>query len=74
MSAMEIIGTGNYMRSAEMEYFSLIMQEHLAHGVVERLGDMGCVQFTDVSVSSPLLHTYTFFRALVSKQNTTDEW
>ena len=27
---------------------SLIMQEHLAHDVVERLGELGCVQFTDV--------------------------
>ena len=44
----EIIGTGNFMRSAEMEYLSLIMQEHLAHDVVGQLGELGCVQFTDV--------------------------
>jgi len=41
-------GTGNFLRSAEMEYVSLIIAEHLAHDVVSRLGEVGVMQFTDV--------------------------
>lgn len=42
-------GTGNFLRSAEMEYVSLMMQEHLAHDVIERLGELGCLQLTDMN-------------------------
>jgi hypothetical protein len=49
MEPLELLGTGNFLRSAEMEYVSLIMQEHLAHDCVEKLGELSCVQFTDVS-------------------------
>ena len=42
-------GDGSYLRSAEMEYVSLMMQEHLAHDVIERLGELGTVQFTDLN-------------------------
>lgn len=42
-------GTGHFLRSAEMEYVSLIMAEYLSHDVVARLGEVGSVQFTDVS-------------------------
>lgn len=37
------------MRSAEMEYVSVIMQEHLAHDCLERLGGVGTMQFTDLN-------------------------
>lgn len=37
-------GTGNFLRSAEMEYVSFIIQEHLAHDCIERLGEVGTVQ------------------------------
>lgn len=37
------------LRSAEMEYVSLIVQEHLAHDTVEKLGEVGSVQFTDLN-------------------------
>jgi V-type H+-transporting ATPase subunit a len=40
-----------------MEYISLIMQEHLSHDSVERLGELGTVQFTDVSPSEMLRET-----------------
>lgn len=42
-------GTGHFLRSAEMEYVSLIMAEHLAHDVVGRLGEIGTLQFTDMN-------------------------
>lgn len=32
-----------------MEYVSLIMQEHLAHDCIERLGEIGVAQFTDMN-------------------------
>lgn len=37
------------LRSAEMEYVSVIMQEHLSHECVEKLGAIGVVQFTDLN-------------------------
>lgn len=46
---MELLGTGNYMRSAPMEYVSLIVQEHIAHDIVERIGELGTVQFIDLN-------------------------
>jgi vacuolar-type H+-ATPase subunit I/STV1 len=45
-------GTGHFLRSAEMEYISLIMAEHLSHDVLTKLGEIGVVQFTDVSAKS----------------------
>lgn len=38
-----------WFRSAEMEYVSIIVQDHVAHDTVQRLGDIGCFQFVDVS-------------------------
>lgn len=37
------------MRSAPMKYFSVIIQEHLAHDCLEKLGELGVVQFTDMN-------------------------
>ena len=37
-------GTGHFMRSAEMEYVTFQLQEHLAHDTIERLGELGAVQ------------------------------
>ena len=48
---MELLGTGNFLRSAEMDFVSLILAEHLAHDVLAKLGEVGTVQFTDVRVS-----------------------
>ena len=45
---MELLGTGNFLRSAEMDFVSLILAEHLAHDVLAKLGEVGTVQFTDV--------------------------
>jgi vacuolar-type H+-ATPase subunit I/STV1 len=39
-----------------MEYISLIMAEHLSHDVLTKLGEIGVVQFTDVSVSTEKEH------------------
>jgi len=47
--AKELLGFGNFLRSAEMEYVSVIMQEHLAHDCLEKLGSLGTVQFTDLN-------------------------
>lgn len=48
---MELLGTGQMFRSADMEYVSLIVAEHLAHDVLSRLGEIGVTQFTDVRES-----------------------
>ena len=44
LAALFLAGTGNFLRSAEMEYVSLVVQEHLAHDCIERLGEVGTVQ------------------------------
>lgn len=37
-----------WIRSEEMEYISLIVNEDAAHDCVQKLGDLGVIQFTDV--------------------------
>lgn len=39
---------GGWFRSELMAYVSVIMQQHVAHDALGRLGDMGVVQFEDV--------------------------
>ena len=60
-------GTGNYLRSAEMEYVSLMMQEHLAHDVIEKLGELGTVQFTDLN--GDLTAFKRFYTPLIRKSD-----
>lgn len=38
-----------WMRSEEMEYISLIVNEDAAHDCVQKLGDLGVMQFTDLN-------------------------
>ena len=52
---MDLFGTGGMFRSADMEYVSLIIAEHLAHDVLSRLGEIGVTQFTDVRCDSERL-------------------
>lgn len=40
---------GSWWRSEEMEYISLIVSEDAAHACVRELGQLGCVQFTDLN-------------------------
>ena len=39
----------SWFRSEPMEYVSIILQEHIARDVIDQLGDIGAVQFVDVS-------------------------
>ena len=57
---MDILGTGGFLRSAEMEFVSLIVAEHLAHDVLAKLGEVGTVQFVDVRARArrPSQHTH----------------
>jgi len=43
------MATQAWFRSAEMEYVSLVVQEHCAHQCVASLGRMGVIQFTDLN-------------------------
>lgn len=45
----EMLGFGNFLRSAEMEYVSMVTQEHLAYSTVRKLGMLGSVQFSDLN-------------------------
>ena len=38
-----------WLRSAEMEYISLIVNEDAAHDCVQKLGDLGVLEFTDLN-------------------------
>ncbi|TDH71278.1 hypothetical protein CCR75_006601 [Bremia lactucae] len=38
-----------WLRSAEMEYLSLIVNEDAAHDCVQKLGDLGVLEFTDLN-------------------------
>lgn len=38
-----------WLRSAEMEYISLIVNEDVAHDCIQQLGDLGVIQFTDLN-------------------------
>ena len=38
-----------WLRSEEMEYMSLILNEDAAHDTIQKLGDLGVIEFTDVS-------------------------
>jgi V-type H+-transporting ATPase subunit a len=38
-----------WFRSAPMEYISLIVNEDAAHDCLSELGNLGVIQFTDVS-------------------------
>jgi len=40
---------GSWWRSEEMEYVSLIMSEDAAHACIRELGQLGCIQFTDLN-------------------------
>ena len=40
---------GSWWRSEEMEYVSLILSEDAAHGCIRELGQLGCLQFTDLN-------------------------
>lgn len=44
-------GTGGYLRSAPMEYVSLLLTEPVAHDVLTRLGNLAipAIQFTDLN-------------------------
>jgi V-type H+-transporting ATPase subunit a len=41
---------GSWYRSEEMEYVELILSEDAAHACVRELGQLGCIQFTDLNV------------------------
>ena len=41
-----------WLRSEEMEYMSLILNEDAAHDTIQKLGDLGVIEFTDVSDGS----------------------
>ena len=43
------MATRAWFRSAEMEYVSLVVQEHAAHQCVATLGRMGVIEFTDLN-------------------------
>ena len=40
---------GSWWRSEEMEYVSLIMSEDASHACIRELGQLGCLQFTDLN-------------------------
>ena len=40
---------GSWWRSEEMEYVSLIVSEDAAHACVKELGQLGCIQFSDLN-------------------------
>jgi V-type H+-transporting ATPase subunit a len=40
---------GSWWRSEEMEYVSLIVSEDAAHACIRELGQLGCIQFTDLN-------------------------
>lgn len=39
---------GGWFRSEEMVYVSVILQRHVAHDALGRIGELGAVQFQDV--------------------------
>jgi V-type H+-transporting ATPase subunit a len=51
LSLVIVAGMGGYLRSAPMEYVSLLLTEPVAHDVLTRLGNLAipAIQFTDVS-------------------------
>lgn len=58
----EMLGFGNFLRSAEMEYISFITQEHLAYSTVRKLGSLSAVQFSDLNGDlTAFKRTYTPF-------------
>mmetsp|Transcript_6404 Transcript_6404/g.10091 ORF Transcript_6404/g.10091 Transcript_6404/m.10091 type:complete len:883 (-) Transcript_6404:1378-4026(-) len=44
----------SWFRSADMEYISIVLQEHAAHKVISRLGRLGVLQFTDLNAEQTL--------------------
>ncbi|CAK9115603.1 Vacuolar proton translocating ATPase 100 kDa subunit (Clathrin-coated vesicle/synaptic vesicle proton pump 100 kDa subunit) (Vacuolar ATPase transmembrane subunit) [Durusdinium trenchii] len=42
-------GVKEWFRSADMEYVSIVLQEHCAHKVLSQVGRLGAVQFTDLN-------------------------
>lgn len=40
---------GSWWRSEEMEYVSLILSDDAAHACIRELGQLGCIQFTDLN-------------------------
>eukprot|EP00924_Labyrinthula_sp_SR-Ha-C_P009885 snap_masked-scaffold_21-processed-gene-2.23-mRNA-1 protein AED:0.01 eAED:0.01 QI:0/-1/0/1/-1/1/1/0/774 len=52
--------TKDFFRSAEMEYISIVLQEHIAHSVISTLGSFSCIQFTDLNPTlTPIQRPYT---------------
>lgn len=43
------LGVHDNLRSDDVEYISIVMQEHVAYKVVGKLGRLGAVQFTDLN-------------------------
>lgn len=54
--------------SEEMEYVSVIVQEDAAHHLIDEIGEIGHMQFTDVSV------TYPFIDVLLSPTPNDPTW
>ena len=53
---------GSWWRSEEMEYVSLIMSEDAAHACVRELGQLGCIQFTDLNPElTPFQRRYVIY-------------
>jgi hypothetical protein len=50
-----------WFRSEPMEYVSLIVNEDAAHDCLGELGNLGVIQFTDVSISSFIIALHPQF-------------
>lgn len=57
LAAAKVVEMGSLFRSEEMALCQLFLQSEAAYACVSELGELGLVQFRDVSIASLYYHT-----------------